>query len=69
MQLGGGGICAGDFSFLPSVFESRQDDFIQQALENGGQRQSERRRMSESTGRSAIDNVIFTLQSRKTVFY
>ncbi len=49
MQLGGGGICAGDFSFLHSVSESQQDDFIQQASENGGQPQSERGRMSEST--------------------
>ncbi len=28
--VGGGGICAGDISFLPSVLESQQDDFIQQ---------------------------------------
>lgn len=36
--VGGGGICAGDFSFSPQcIFESREDDFMQRALENGGQ--------------------------------
>lgn len=60
---------AGDFSFLPRVLQSRQDDFIQQTLENGGQRHSDRGRMSESTVRSVIINTIFALQTRKTQRY
>lgn len=39
MQLGGGGISASALSFLPSVLDSQQDDFIQQTLRNGGLRQ------------------------------
>lgn len=57
----GGRICAGDFPFLHSISERRQDNFIQQPMEHGGQDQ--RARESEEEPFTS-----FTVQRRRTQF-
>lgn len=66
----GGRICAGDFPFLHSISERRQDDFIQQPMEHGGQDQ--RARESEEECQKLPQDLLlptsFTVQRRRTQF-